>query len=116
VEPGYDRGLKICAPPMEFRCTPVSLSDWGGDTLAVGLAQDDHGPLQQALEARFGPDLSALLEQRRFKGKAGDVLTFTLLGQAPAQLIVVGLGEAQAGDVAGLRSAAAAIARAAVSL
>ncbi|MCT0203221.1 leucyl aminopeptidase [Synechococcus sp. CS-603] len=100
---------------MEFRCTPVSLSDWGGDTLAVGLAQDDHGPLQQALEARFGPDLSALLEQRRFKGKAGDVLTFTLLGQAPAQLIVVGLGEAQAGDVAGLRSAAAAIARAAAA-
>jgi len=100
---------------MEFRCTPTLLSNWNGETLAVGLFQDDDGESRRELQARFGDGLTALLEQRQFKGKPGEILSFSLLDRSPANLIVVGLGETAHFDAAGLRTAAAAIAKAAAA-
>jgi len=109
---------RYCAPPMEFRCTPsLAERDWAVDTLAAGSAQDDHGPWQQALEPASAPSERPLLEQRRFKGKAGECFsTFTRWARHRPQLIVVGLGRAgwrcrRSGAVAGCsdRQAAAAV-------
>jgi len=100
---------------MEFRCTPATLSDWGGDTLAVGLFEGDQGEARKALEARFGAGLPRLMEQRGFKGKPGETLSLSLLDHSPADLILVGLGDAASFDAAALRSAASSIAKAAAA-
>ncbi len=98
---------------MEFSCTSASLADWSGHALAVGLFENDTGALRQAVEARFGSGVGALLEQRRFKGKVGESACLSLLGGAPATLVLVGLGEPARFDLEALRSSAAAVARAA---
>jgi leucyl aminopeptidase len=107
---------------MDFLCqfpdqgdVPATLAailrDFSGDTLAVGLFADaDHPPRPQLLE-HFGADLGALLEQRRFKGKPGDCVSFDRIGATPRCLILVGLGEAAEFDPAALRSAAATASR-----
>ncbi|MCT0212253.1 MULTISPECIES: leucyl aminopeptidase [unclassified Synechococcus] len=100
---------------MEFRCSPIPLSEWDGETLAVGIFQGDDGESRQLLQARFGEGLISLLEHRKFKGKPGETLSLSLLDRSPAQLIVVGLGESAHFDGQGLRSAVAAIARAAAA-
>lgn len=104
---------------MEFRCTPADASSWAssgdGDTLAVGLFSGDDGTTLEALEARFGPGLKERLEQRRFKAKLGDVVSFDWLGGRPSTLLLVGLGEAETFDLGGLRRAAATAAKAALA-
>jgi leucyl aminopeptidase len=100
---------------MDFRCTPATLSDWGGDSLAVGLFEGDGGESRQALAARFGAALPQLLEQRGFKGKPGDTISLSLLDHSPANLILVGLGDTSSFDASGLRRAAAGIAKAAAA-
>ncbi len=103
---------------MEFRCSPSTARDWSGDVLAVGLFGGG-GPLAAAQRAelaeRFGPALGERLEQRAFKGKPGEGLSFDLLGQAPRTLVLVGLGDPEALSLDGLRGAAAVAARAALA-
>ncbi|MCU0528117.1 MAG: leucyl aminopeptidase [Cyanobium sp. Prado107] len=106
---------------MEFRCIPdelaAALSQWSGDTLAVGLfargdERPDH-PLWSQLIGAFGAELRERLEQRRFKAKPGDCLTLERIGALPRTLILAGLGEPADFDLDALRGAAAAAARAA---
>ena len=56
-----------------------------------------------------------LLERRQFKGEPGDSLVIERLGQTPATLVLVGLGDPESHDAANLRRAGARAARAAVS-
>lgn len=104
---------------MEFRCTPADASIWAssgdGDTLAVGLFSGDDGISLGDLDTRFGPGLKERLEQRRFKAQPGDVVSFDWLGRRPSTLVLVGLGEAETFDLAGLRRAAATAAKAALA-
>ncbi|MFN7229079.1 MAG: leucyl aminopeptidase [Synechococcaceae cyanobacterium] len=100
---------------MEFRCLPVPLGEalggWGGDTLAVGVFSDERHPQRQQLEQLFGGGLAQHLEARRFHGKAGESLCLDRFGQAPACLILVGLGDPADFHLTGLREASAAAAR-----
>ncbi|MFM7453825.1 MAG: leucyl aminopeptidase, partial [Cyanobium sp.] len=106
---------------MEFRCIAQGLADaldaWDGDTLAVGLfATDPEGathPLRQELSRRFGEVLAEQLDQRGFKGKPSDCVSFARLEGSPANLIVVGLGEPAGFNFTSLRAAAAVAAGAA---
>jgi leucyl aminopeptidase len=91
---------------MEFRCTSTPASSWSGDTLAVGLFSGGGGPLKAVLEARFGAALLERLEQRQFKGKAGESLRLEWLGTTPSVLLVVGLGEPAEFGLDGARQAA----------
>ena len=98
---------------MEFRCSPSTLSDWSGDTLAVGLFSGEaSAAAMAALEARFGVGLRQRLEQRRFKAKAGECLSLELLGQTPGTLLLIGLGEPAGVGLEGVRKAAATAAKA----
>ena len=98
---------------MEFRCTSTPASSWGGDTLAVGLFSGGGGPFKAVLEERFGAALVERLEQRQFKGKAGESLRLEWLGTTPSVLLLVGLGEPAEFGLDGARQAAASIAKAA---
>jgi len=82
----------ICSPSWSFAATPVSLRRTRAvDTLAVGPGPKDvHGTVGTGLKPASASDLSALLEQRRFKGKAAMFSPSSLLGRPPAQLIVWG--------------------------
>lgn len=103
---------------MEFRCSPSTARDWSGDVLAVGLFGGD-GSLATAqrgeLDARFGTALGERLQQRTFKAKSGESLSFELLGQSPRTLVLVGLGDPADLNLDGLRTAAAAAARASLA-
>ena len=108
---------------MQFRCLPDALSAalglWSGDTLAVGLfagseERPEH-PLRGELLTAVGAGLQQRLEQRRFKGKPGECLSFEQLEGTPRTLIVVGLGEPAGFDLDGLRAAAASVAQAAAA-
>ena len=99
--------------PMEFRCTSTPASSWSGDTLAVGLFSGGSGALNAVLEQRFGAALLERLDQRQFKGTAGESLRLEWLGTTPGVLLLVGLGEPAQFGLDGVRQAAASIAKAA---
>jgi len=107
---------------MEFLCqfpaqgdAAASLAaifrDFSGDTLALGLFTDADHPTRRQLLEHFGADLALLLEQRRFKGKPGDCVSFDRIGATPRSLILVGLGEAAEFDLGALRNAGATASR-----
>jgi len=106
---------------MEFRCSSaplaVALETLDTQALAVGLFSGEEAPaahpLLESLTDRYGEPLLQRLQQRRFKARAGDCATLELLQDRPPALILVGLGEPAGGDAAGLRTAAAAAAKAA---
>ncbi|MFY8150056.1 MAG: leucyl aminopeptidase [Prochlorococcaceae cyanobacterium] len=105
---------------MQFRCLPATAADplgtWQGDALVVGLFSGvEEQPLRGCLEQRFGAGLLDRLEQRRFKAKAGECLSFEGPGMEPPLLVVVGLGDPAGFDLDGLRGAVAAGARAAAA-
>jgi leucyl aminopeptidase len=111
---------------MQFQCLPLDLaaarSGWQGDCLAVGLlARPDEEsdraahPFWDVLSGWFGPELAQRLEQRRFKAKPGECVSFEQLDGSPNTLVLVGLGPAAELDQAGLRAAAASAARAAAA-
>ncbi|MFM8524894.1 MAG: leucyl aminopeptidase [Cyanobacteriota bacterium] len=94
-----------------------ALASWQGEALAVGVFSGDAGQaVRLALAERFGAGLGQRLEQRRFKAKAGECLSFERLEGAPALLILVGLGEPETFDLLALRQAAATVTRAAAQV
>lgn len=89
-----------------------ALASWQGEALAVGVFSGDAGQaVRNALSQRFGAGLEQRMEQRRFKAKAGECLSFERLEGAPALLILVGLGEPEGFDLLALRQATASISR-----
>ena len=110
---------------MDLRCVPMDLSrgadlaasaPTASDALAVGLVSDQpKQPLRQALDELLGPDLAARLEQRRFKAKPGECLSFERIAGSPSSVILVGMGAVAELDLAGVRRASAAAAKAAAA-
>ena len=111
---------------MDVRCLSIDLSDAAAlplraaDAVAVGLfSAQEQQPLRRWLELWLSPveqqALQRRLEQRRFKAKAGECLSFERLGGQPATLILVGLGEPAGFDLAALRQATASACRQAAS-
>ena len=105
---------------MQIHCLSTSpieaLASWPGEALAVGVFSGEAGQAVRAvLGQRFGAGLEQRLEQRRFKAKPGECLSFERLEGSPALLILVGLGEPETFDLLALRQAAAAVTRAAAN-
>ena len=101
---------------LAFRCSTASPSTWSGDALAVGLFAGEAGAAtRSALAEQFGEALLAGLEQRRFKGKPGECLNLARLGQSPATLLVLGLGEPAGFSGDQLRAATASACKAAAA-
>jgi len=101
---------------LAFRCSTAGPGDWNGEALAVGLFAGEAGTASRdALAARFGEALVSTLEQRRFKGKPGECLSLARLGQSPANLLLIGLGEPAGFSGDQLRSATAAACNAAAA-
>ncbi len=93
---------------MEIRCSSTTAQEWSGEALVVGLFGDGASQgTKDLLNKRFGAALSQQLERRRFKGKQGDTVSFSLLGQQPCSLVLVGLGEPAAFGSEQLRQATA---------
>ena len=93
---------------MEIRCSSTTAQEWSGEALVVGLFGDGASQAtKDLLNERFGAALSQQLERRRFKGKQGDTVSFSLLGQQPCSLVLVGLGEPAAFGSEQLRQATA---------
>jgi len=81
---------RFCAPPWSFAARPSRWSDWAVTPWRGFWPRRSRTVFQQALESpRFGPDLSALLEQRRFKASRR-FLTFTCWAGTGPVLIVDG--------------------------
>ena len=102
---------------MDIRCLPLPaataagpadpLQGWTGDGLILGLFRGDDRPERAWLSPLLGEGAAAELERRRFRGKPGECVSFDRPGAVPACLTLVGLGEAEGLDLAGLRAATA---------
>ncbi|MFN5161260.1 MAG: M17 family peptidase N-terminal domain-containing protein, partial [Cyanobacteriota bacterium] len=105
------RALSAAAGPDALQ---GALQEWGGDCLALGLFSTPEPAADPRLGALLGGEAQSrsLLEQRRFKGKAGECLVIDRLGSTPGLLILVGLGEPAALDLSALRAASATAAKA----
>ena len=92
---------------MRLSLSSSGLKNWDGDVLVVGLLNEESEPHRAELSERF-PGLEAVLEQQAFKAKPYDqVMLHPLQEGGPSRLIVLGLGEAAALSLDGLRAAAA---------
>ncbi|MGC6483190.1 MAG: leucyl aminopeptidase [Synechococcus sp.] len=101
---------------MQFSLSVATLQTWTGSVLAVGLMESDASGLVEQLESRLGLAIKPWLEQRRFKGKPGDVASLQVLNADLSTLIFVGLGAAEEVTVETLRTAAAQAAKASLGL
>jgi leucyl aminopeptidase len=99
---------------MEIRATDTPRLDWTGETLAVGLFEDDlelTGDLAK-LDEKLAGTLKELIEETEFKGSAGSsAVTRVGADRSIRKIILVGLGKPDDLKVDTLRRAAAAIAR-----
>ncbi|AIE73879.1 MULTISPECIES: leucyl aminopeptidase [unclassified Synechocystis] len=99
---------------MQIRGTDYTALTWQGDALALGFfenATEITGDLAQ-LDDRLEGVLRELIEEKEFKGKAGQKLVARVGSKTPVKrLILVGLGEIEKFDSQVLGEAAAAIAR-----
>ena len=77
---------------MQFSLSPASLESWTGSVLAVGLVESDASGLVEQLESRLELAIKPWLEQRRFKGKSGEVASLQVLKPGLSSLVFVGLG------------------------
>ena len=101
---------------MQIRATKTAVLDWTGDTLALGIFENETeltGDLAQ-LNEKLADTISELIEDEEFEGKTGSTAT-TRIGSKSSvrKLILVGLGKAEDFKLNNYRTTAAAIARAA---
>ena len=92
---------------MQFSLSSASLESWTGSVLAVGLVESDASGLVEQLESRLELAIKPWLEQRRFKGKSGEVASLQVLKPGLSSLVFVGLGSAESVTLETLRGAAA---------
>ena len=99
---------------MRLSLSSSGLKNWDGDVLVVGLLKEESEPHRAELSERF-PGLEVVLEQQAFQAKPSDqVVLHPLQEGGPSRLIVLGLGEAAALSLDGLRAAAARAAKASI--
>lgn len=99
---------------MQFTLSPLSLKEWTGSVLVVGLLEGDPGNVLQDLESKLGGSLQHVFEQQKFKAKTGELTTLQFLEGQPSQLVLVGLGQPQDLTLADLRIAASKGAKASI--
>ena len=99
---------------MQIRATATPLGDWTGEALAIGLPEGKTkltGELAQ-LDEKLAGALQEWLSEIEFDGKAGTSAVTRLGSQSPIRkLILLGLGKPEEIKLAGIRTAAAGIAR-----
>jgi leucyl aminopeptidase len=99
---------------MEIRATDTPRLDWTGDTLAIGLFEDNlelTGDLAN-LDEKLAGTLKELIEETEFKGSVGSsAVTRVGASSSIRKIILVGLGKPDGLKLDNLRRAAAAIAR-----
>ena len=99
---------------MRLSISSAHVEDWSGDVLVVGLPKGDPTTTAVHLEGRF-PGVTTALTQQAFEGKTGQQLVLNPLANVtPQRLVLIGLGDAEAIDLDGLRTAAAAGAQASI--
>ena len=99
---------------MDFRCSTSPFAELSCDALGIGLFSGHWQEQLKAVAPEIAINALALLQQREFKAKSGDLICLTLPGQKPSFLIVAGLGEPENFDGRALRSTAAKLAKASV--
>ena len=97
---------------MEFRCSNQPLADGACDALGLGLFSNHWQEQLKSLAPAVASTATALLQQREFKAKPGELISLTLPGEHPALLLVAGLGEPENFDGFALRTAAAQLSKA----
>ncbi|MDY7015229.1 MAG: M17 family peptidase N-terminal domain-containing protein, partial [Cyanobacteriota bacterium] len=101
---------------MQIQAVSTTQLDWTGEALALGLFEgitDVTGDLA-TLDEKLDGTIREAIASEEFTGKTGSLLTTRLGTNSPIRkLILVGLGQAEDWKLDGLRSSAAAIARAA---
>ena len=101
---------------MQFSLSQATLQTWNGSVLAVGLVEDGASGLVEQLESRLELAIQPWLEQQRFKGKPGDVVSLQVLKPGLSSLVFVGLGPAESVTLETLRAAAAQASKASLGL
>jgi leucyl aminopeptidase len=101
---------------MQIQAVNTTQLDWTGEALALGLFEgmtEVTGDLA-ILDEKLNGTLQDAIATEEFTGKTDNLLTTRLGGKTPVRkLILVGLGQAEDWKLKGLRTSAAAIARAA---
>lgn len=102
---------------MQIRGISQTAADWSGDAIALGFfASEEAAQLPEslgALDERLAGAVTEILAETEFKGQVGSTALNRVGSGAPIKKVVfVGLGEESQWNSAGLRSVAAAIARA----
>ena len=92
---------------MQFSHSPATLQTWTGSVLAVGVLEGDPQGVVAQLETRFERKITPWLEQRKFRGKTGEVASLQLLTSGLSSLVIVGVGAADGVSLPVLRLAAA---------
>jgi leucyl aminopeptidase len=106
--------IRILPSPAASAAGPADpLQGWTGDGLVLGLFRGDNHPARALLLSLLGEGAAEALERRRFRGKPGECISFDRPGSLPGNLTLVGLGDPQRLDLAGLRAATAVAVRAA---
>ncbi|MBD2237899.1 leucyl aminopeptidase [Aulosira sp. FACHB-113] len=99
---------------MVIRPSDTPLLEWTGDTLAIGLFEDNlelTGELA-TLDSKFAGILKELITEEEFKGKANSTVFTRIAASTPVKkVIIVGLGKPDALTTDSLRRAAAAVGR-----
>ncbi|MBE9085690.1 MULTISPECIES: leucyl aminopeptidase [unclassified Tolypothrix] len=99
---------------MVIRPSDTPLLEWTGDTLAIGLFEDNlelTGELA-TLDGKFAGILKELITEEEFKGKANSTVFTRIAASTPVKkVIIVGLGKPDALTTDSLRRAAAAVGR-----
>jgi leucyl aminopeptidase len=101
---------------MQIRATATPLWDWTGEALAIGLPEGYKELTEELaqLDDKLAGTLREWLAELEFDGKAGTLAVTRLGSQSPIRkLILFGLGKSEDIKLAGIRAAAAGIARAA---
>ncbi|NJK39933.1 MAG: leucyl aminopeptidase [Oscillatoriales cyanobacterium RM2_1_1] len=104
---------------MEFRVTDTLRSDWTGETLAIGLFENElslSGDLAQ-LDEKLAGTLQELIAETGFEGKAGHSASTRVGGNSPIRkVILIGLGKPEDLKLETLRVGAGNAARLAKSI
>lgn len=99
---------------MEIRASNLSVADWTGDGLAIGLFEDAvelSGDLA-VLDQKLAGAIQEIIKEEEFKGKAGSSVATRVGGSSPVRkIILVGLGKPDSLKLDSLRRAAASVAR-----
>jgi leucyl aminopeptidase len=101
---------------MEIRAIDTLPLNWTGDTLAIGLFEEQTdlvGELEQ-LNEKLAGTIAELISETEFKGKNNEIAATRVGSNMPIRkIILVGLGKTEGFKLNNLRTAGAAIARSA---